>query len=177
MLPDLLAPDLRLVICGSAVGAASAMAGHYYAGPGNKFWRTLAEVGLTDRELSPAEYRELLSFGIGLTDLVKTQSGSDSRILFGDPDREGLRARIEHFQPRYLCFNGKRAAREYLDRKDVACGVRPNTIGRTALFVAPSTSGAANRSWDISVWRELAERVGGDTGQLDPPAGAPRGEA
>jgi hypothetical protein len=43
VLPDLLAPGLRLVVCGSAAGVRSAQLGQYYAGRGNKLWRTLAE--------------------------------------------------------------------------------------------------------------------------------------
>ena len=81
VLPDLLRPGLRVVICGSAAGAVSAARGAYYAGPGNKFWRILAEVGLTPRRLEPGEFREVLNFGIGLTDLVKTHSGSDAVLL------------------------------------------------------------------------------------------------
>ena len=33
VLPDLIAPDLRIVFTGTAVGSASARAGAYYAGP------------------------------------------------------------------------------------------------------------------------------------------------
>ena len=47
VIPDLIRPGLRIVFCGTALGAASARAGAYYAGPGNKFWPTLHEVGLT----------------------------------------------------------------------------------------------------------------------------------
>ena len=47
VLPDVLVPGLAVVFCGSAVGAASARRRAYYAGPGNAFWRTLSEVGLT----------------------------------------------------------------------------------------------------------------------------------
>ena len=62
-------------------------------------------------------------------------------------------------QPRVLCFNGKRAAREFLGTKAVAFGAQRERIGVTVLYVAPSTSGAANGSWDISYWRDVAERV------------------
>src|SRR2546427_10087333 len=47
-LPDLLAPSLRVVFVGTAAGRESA-AKCYYAGRGNRFWRTLHEVGLTPR--------------------------------------------------------------------------------------------------------------------------------
>ena len=159
VLRDLLRPNLSLVICGSAVGRRSAELGHYYAGPGNRLWRTLVEVGLVSVQLAPGEARELLTFGIGLTDLVKDQSGGDERIAFRRAAADGLRAKIMRYRPRYLCFNGKRAAREFLCRSAVDYGLQEGRIGATRLFVAPSTSAAARRWWDISAWRDLADLV------------------
>ena len=57
ILPDLLAPGMRVVFCGTAPGTASARAGAYYAGPGNRFWATLHEVGLTPILLAPGRIR------------------------------------------------------------------------------------------------------------------------
>ncbi len=159
VLHDLLQEGLNLVICGSAVGQRSAQVGQYYAGPGNKFWRTLARVGLTPRQLQASEAHLLPSFGIGLTDLVKSQSGSDQAISFTSAGAERLRTKILRYQARCLCFNGKRAAQEYFGRKDVGYGLQQETVGSTAIFVAPSTSAAANGSWDISWWEDLARRV------------------
>jgi len=158
-LPDVLSPGLALVVCGSAAGARSAAVGAYYAGPGNAFWRTLAETGLTPRRLEPAEFVTLPSFGIGLTDLVKDQSGADSALDFARVDRNGLRAKIARYEPAALCFNGKRSACEFFGTKTIAHGWRDETIGATRLFVAPSTSGAARGAWDPQHWRELAAWV------------------
>ena len=80
ILPDVLPPGLRVVFCGYAPGTASARAGAYYAGPGNRFWITLHEVGLTPLVLRPAEFARLPEFGIGLTDISKTASGSDREV-------------------------------------------------------------------------------------------------
>jgi TDG/mug DNA glycosylase family protein len=154
-----LAIGLRLVVCGSAVGARSAALERYYAGPGNKFWRTLYDIGLTPYRLEPPEYRLVLQFGIGLTDLVKNQAGSDADIRFGDADRERLRATILQYQPRYLAFNGKGAAKHFFGRKKVDYGLQEPSIGETALFVAPSTSGVANRWWILGPWQDLARLV------------------
>jgi TDG/mug DNA glycosylase family protein len=159
MLEDLLAEDLPLVVCGSAAGRRSAQLKQYYAGPGNKFWRTLARTGLTPRLLSPPEWRELLAFGIGLTDLVKRQSGGDREIDFRRAGRGELERKIARLRPRILCFNGKRAASEYLGRRQPAFGFQRERIADTAIFVAPSTSGAASGSWDPGRWDELAEHV------------------
>jgi TDG/mug DNA glycosylase family protein len=158
-LDDLLAPDLRLVVCGSAPGHRSARLRQYYAGPGNKFWETLAATGLTPRRLAASEWRRLLEFGIGLTDLVKDQSGGDRDLDFARADRAGLRARVLRFRPRLLCFNGKRSAKEFFGCSSVAYGPQADTIGGTQLFVAPSTSGAASAAWDPAPWFALAERV------------------
>jgi double-stranded uracil-DNA glycosylase len=59
ILPDVLAPNLKVVFCGTAAGTQSAEVGAYYAGRGNKFWRTLYEIGLTPRQLAPHEFTSL----------------------------------------------------------------------------------------------------------------------
>src|SRR6188474_1636049 len=104
MLDDLLAPGLKLVVCGTAAGNKSADVRAYYADPKNKFWPTLFNIGLTPRELAPAEYPHLRQYGIGLTDLAKGVSGMDQSIPQDSYDRDGLRYRIMRFSPRVLCF-------------------------------------------------------------------------
>ena len=169
MLPDLLAEDLALVVCGSAAGTRSAELKQYYAGPGNKFWRTLARTKLTPRLLAPSEYPLLLGFGIGLTDLVKGQSGGDARIDFARAGRLALERKIARLRPGLLCFNGKRAASEFFARRAVAYGLQPERIGDTEIFVAPSTSGAASGAWDAARWDELARRVRARASQTSAP--------
>jgi double-stranded uracil-DNA glycosylase len=158
VLPDVMQPNLKVVFCGTAVGAKSAQVGAYYAGPGNRFWETLFKVGLTPRKLAPHEFRTLTDFGIGLTDLSKTGSGADSGLRRGDFDAAGFRAKIEQFVPKVLAFNGKRAAQEFYERQ-VEYGLQPEAIGTTAVFVLPSTSGAARGFWDEAWWWKLAEVV------------------
>ena len=64
------------------------------------------------------------------------------------------------FQPPVLCFNGKRAAQVFFGTKTIAYGEQSERIGKTAVHVAPSTSGAANGFWDISYWRGDGEEGG-----------------
>jgi TDG/mug DNA glycosylase family protein len=160
MLDDILEEGLRLVVCGTAAGSASAQVGHYYAGPGNKFWRTLADIGLTPRQLAPDEAPLLPHFGIGLTDLVKEQSGPDSEIEFDPRNPADLTEKMLRYRPGILCFNGKRAAQQFLGDKRLPYGLLTQRIGRTSLFVAPSTSAAANGFWDLARWQDVAELVG-----------------
>ena len=154
ILPDILAEGLRVVFCGTAVGDVSAKRGAYYAGPGNRFWSILQETGLTPRKLEPEEFGELLSHHIGLTDLTKKVSGSDSVIGVGHFDISGFERKIKLAHRRVVAFNGKRAAQIYFG-KPVTYGYQLRLIGRSAVFVLPSTSGAARGYWQADYWQEL----------------------
>jgi double-stranded uracil-DNA glycosylase len=156
VLRDLLAPGLRIVFCGTAPGAASAKARAYYAGPGNSFWRALHLTGMTPVELEPVAFAKLLDYGIGLTDICKVLYGSDEEVGTVDFDVAGLQERIAEVEPAHLAFNGKNAARGALERT-VGFGPQEEQIGGAAVWVLPSTSGAARRYWDIGPWQELAD--------------------
>jgi TDG/mug DNA glycosylase family protein len=158
VLQDVIAPGLVVLFCGSAVGAASARRGAYYAGPGNAFWKALHQSELTPRQLQPEEYERLLEYEMGLTDLAKYVSGNDSILADEHFDREALRARILQFEPRIVAFTGKRPAREFL-RRAVAYGLQEETVGKSRLFVLPSPSGNARRFWSLRSWRQLAKLV------------------
>lgn len=155
VLPDVLAHGLDIVFCGTAAGTASALRKAYYAGPGNRFWPTLAAVGLTPRLLAPEEFSSVTQYRLGLTDLAKLVSGADAVLMPADFDRDGLRDKMLRFQPRMLAFTSKRAAVEYLCHA-VDYGPQEQTIGTTALYVLPSPSGAARGHWDPGHWQRLA---------------------
>ncbi len=155
VLPDTLRPGLTVIFCGTAAGAQSARAGAYYAGRGNKFWRTLHQIGLTPRQLEPREFATLPAYGIGLTDIAKTYSGADSGLRRSHFDADALRTKIETVAPRAFGFNGKRAASAFYG-VTVAYGRQPEQIGATMVFVLPSTSGAASGFWDVRYWEQVA---------------------
>jgi TDG/mug DNA glycosylase family protein len=159
VLPDVLAPGLRIVFCGTAAGTESARQAAYYAHPQNRFWRTLHEAGLTPRKLAPAEFAQLPGFGLGLTDIAKTASGMDRELPRGALGREAcaaLRLRIEACAPRVLAFTSLAAGRQYLRRAQAGFGPQPETIGTTAIWLLPSPSPTAGWNFDIGPWRELA---------------------
>jgi TDG/mug DNA glycosylase family protein len=158
VLPDVLRPGLRVVFCGTAAGTASARAKAYYAGRGNRFWSVLHEIGLTTEQLAPVEFERLPDFGIGLTDICKVLHGSDREVGTVEFDIADLQRRVATVEPANLAFNGKNAARGALERQ-VACGLQEETIGGAAVWVLPSTSGAARGFWSISPWQELASAV------------------
>lgn len=149
------------VFCGSAASSASARAGAYYAGPGNRFWPTLFEAGFTDRLFAPAEFQYLPDYGCGLTDLAKHESGMDAELSSAAYDADALYKKIERARPRLLAFTGKRPAGLFLRERFGAglgdYGLQDPMIGKTRIWVLPSPSGAARRWWSIDPWRKLAE--------------------
>ncbi len=146
VLPDVLAPGLKVVFCGMAAGTKSAQVGAYYAGPGNRFWPTLYTIGLTPRLLAPREFREVLRYGIGLTDMEKRQSGSDADLDFSKIDAGQMRDRIIKVAPDVLAFNSKTAAQQFFGRIGVDYGLQPDRLGDTLIWVLPSTS-RRNAHW------------------------------
>lgn len=165
ILPDVLEPGLRVVFCGTQAGAASARLGAYYAGPGNKFWPVLHQIGLVPVTILPADFRSLLRYGIGLTDVAKRTSGPDSALRGGHFDVAGFTARIAASQPRVLAFNGKRAAQAALGISEgrLAYGLQSHRLADADIYVLPSTSGAAAGFWSIEPWKQLAMALTGTT--------------
>ncbi|MCV2864545.1 mismatch-specific DNA-glycosylase [Defluviimonas sp. WL0075] len=159
MLPDYLRSDLSVVFCGTAAGRRSAEVGHYYAGRGNKFWRAIFEVGLTSELLGPELDARVLDHGIGLTDLAKGVAGMDRELPIGALCAERLRNVAKSWQPRVVAFNGMKAARVVLGAARVNSYGPYKVEGLPAIWVLPSTSGAANAYWSIEPWRQLASVV------------------
>ena len=155
-LPDILAPDLRVVIVGTIAARHRAERDHYYAGAGNAFWLLLHEAGLTPRRLVAEQDESLPSFGVGVTDLVWTPVGK--------PDLAGLQAKLTAAAPEVVAFVSKtaaaayaRAARERLPR---GYGELPWTVVGRPAFVLPGPSGANNGMplpLRIAMWRDLAD--------------------
>jgi TDG/mug DNA glycosylase family protein len=162
VLPDVLRPGLRVVFCGTQAGRVSALRGAYYAGPGNKFWKTLHETGLTSRRLSPDEYPSLPGHGIGLTDVAKATSGPDSALRPAHFDVESFMSKIRAHAPAVVAFNGKRAAGAVLGLSghNLRYGRQAQMIAGAQAFVLPSTSGAAAGFWSLAPWQELAAHLG-----------------
>ena len=140
-LPDFLRPGLDLVVVGINPGTKSAATGHHYAGPGNHFWPLLYESGLVSERLSYAEDQRVLEWGIGLTNMVDRPSASISDLSL-DELRDGavrLRAKIDQYEPRVTCFNGKRIY-EVFAAHTCTFGTQPERVGDSIIYVMPSTS-------------------------------------
>ena len=156
-LPDQLRPNLRLVFVGTAASTRSAELGHYYAHPGNRFWRALHEAGITPRRYLPSEFAALIELGIGFTDLSKSDAGMDHQIAAETIDVPGFTAKMERYRPKTIAFTSKKAASLFYGRPSsgILLGRQARDAGLPEVFVLPSPSGAASGSWTIEPWREL----------------------
>jgi TDG/mug DNA glycosylase family protein len=161
LLPDVLIPGLDLVFCGNAAGKVSARKGAYYVGPGNLFWPTLHEVGLTPVRLAPGEFPRMPEFGLGLTDVCKVRFGSDAEVGTADHDAARLEEAVAQVAPKRLAFVGKQAAKVAL-RRPVDYGRQSDLFAGAEAWILPSPSGLARGFWSIEPWRELAAAVASD---------------
>lgn len=163
ILPDLLRPGLDLVFCGTAPSRISAAKGAYYANPGNRFWPTLWEVGLLPERLYAADFARLDGFGLGLTDLNKTEIGNDADLSPDAYDVPGFMAKMRHHRPAGIAFTSKHGAAIFLAAtgagRDIAWGRQPADWEGIALFVLTSPSGQARRWFNIDPWRQAAAFV------------------
>ncbi len=161
MLSDVLSHNLDVVFCGTAKGEASAKLGFYYAGPGNKFYSILHKAGFTPHQLAPNECFNINQYNIGLTDLVHTEFGNDDEISDSSYEVENFISKMEKYQPKFIGFTSKKAAAFGLGFKGktkfVDYGLQEKTIGKSQVFVLPSTSGSAVRYWNENYWLELKQ--------------------
>jgi TDG/mug DNA glycosylase family protein len=153
--PDVLAPDLRILFCGINPGLYSGAVGHHFARPGNRFWKALHESGLTPRVLSPFAERELLALGIGVTNLVDRATATADQLSADELARGGrrLEAKVLRHAPAFVAFLGIGAYRSAFGRSKAALGLQPEAIGETRIWLLPNPSGL-NASYSLAALGE-----------------------
>jgi TDG/mug DNA glycosylase family protein len=142
-IPDVIAPDLQVLFCGINPGLISGATGHHFARPGNRFWPALYLSGFTPRQLRPDEQDELVTWGLGITNLVaRTTARADElsreELLDGGAI---LRTKVETFRPRWLAVVGVTAYRDAFGDRRAAIGRQVAGIGATRIWVLPNPSG------------------------------------
>jgi TDG/mug DNA glycosylase family protein len=141
--PDVLAPDLRVLFCGINPGLWSAAVGHHFARPGNRFWQALHLSGFTPRQLAPDEETELVRLGLGITNLVDRATAT-AAALPPEELRAGahrLAAKAHSAHPKVVAVLGIGAYRTAFAKPKATVGPQPDPIGGARAWVLPNPSG------------------------------------
>ncbi|WP_313896511.1 G/U mismatch-specific DNA glycosylase [Streptomyces sp. GC420] len=144
----MVADGLRVLFCGINPGLMSAATGHHFARPGNRFWPALHRSGFTPRQLKPSEERELLAYGLGITNVV-ARATARADELSGQEYVEGgriLAEKVARLRPAWLAVVGVTAYRVAFHDRVARVGPQDRTIGGTRVWVLPNPSGL-NALW------------------------------
>jgi TDG/mug DNA glycosylase family protein len=142
-LPDVIAPNLRVLFCGINPGLYTAAVGHHFARPGNRFWPALHKSGFTDRLLSPFEESELLDSRIGISNVVPHATASAAELTREDFMKGGrsLAAKVKRYRPRIVAILGVGAYRDAFAKPKALIGEQDKHIHAARVWVLPNPSG------------------------------------
>jgi len=158
--PDIIAPDLHVLFCGINPSLYSAVVGHHFARPGNRFWRSLSAAGFTERLLAPFEDRDLLQFGYGLTNIVDRATARADELDAEElvTGQRQLAAKVQHYRPKFLAVLGISAYRTAFNRPKAVMGLQNESLDSAIIWVLPNPSGL-NAHYQLEdlkrVYREL----------------------
>jgi double-stranded uracil-DNA glycosylase len=141
--PDVIAPGLRVLFCGINPGLYSGATGHHFSRPGNRFWPTLHRSGFTPHRIHPFDERELIDYGLGITNLVNRATARADEVSDDDlrAGRRRLEAKVRRHKPRWLALCGISAYRVAFAQKKAVVGPQEGTIGGARLWLLPNPSG------------------------------------
>ncbi len=141
--PDLIAPNLRILFCGINPGLYTAAIGHHYGRPGNRFWPALHGAGFTPRQFAPWEEQLLLPLGLGLTNMVARTTATAAELSNEEyvAGGERLSRLVAEYTPRVVAFLGIGSYRTAFARPKAGLGMQAETLGSAALWLLPSPSG------------------------------------
>ncbi|MFD8912146.1 mismatch-specific DNA-glycosylase [Streptomyces sp. NPDC059575] len=121
---------------------------------------TVHRSGFTPRQLKPAEERDLLSYGLGITNVV-ARATARADELKPEEYREGgrlLAAKVERYAPRWLAVVGVTAYRSAFNDRAARIGPQERTFGDTRVWVLPNPSGL-NAHWTLETMAEEYARL------------------
>jgi len=158
--PDLIAPNLRVLFVGINPGLYSGAVGHHFARPGNRFWKVLAAAGFTEGVLSPFDERLLLERGFGITNIVRRTTAAADELSAEELTRGArrLRAKVARRRPGVVAFLGLQAYRVALGRPRATVGQQKERFGGAVVWVLPNPSGL-NAHYQLPALTRLFARL------------------
>ncbi|MFB6665505.1 G/U mismatch-specific DNA glycosylase [Streptomyces parvus] len=160
IVPDVAADGLRVLFCGINPSLTTAVTGHHFAHPGNRFWPVLHRSGFTPRRLRPAEQGELLGLGLGITNVVARATARADELDAEEFRRGGadLTAKVERLAPQWLAVVGITAYRTAFGEPKARIGPQDRTIGGARVWALPNPSGL-NAHWTVQTMAEEYARL------------------
>ena len=159
-LRDRIGPGLRVLFVGINPGVRSAVTGHHFAGPSNRFWKLLWDARLVPEPVTFMDDDRLPEWGLGITNVIPrpTPGMNDLRPVEYIEGWTALERKIARFRPATVALVGVtvyRAIRPLLpadaspERRRRArgappgdvLGLRPEIVHGARLFVVPNPSG------------------------------------
>ncbi len=122
--------------------------------------------GFTERELRPAECRQLLAYGFGLATAVCRPTASASELSENEyaDALGGLVQRLDRFRPRHIAFLGKDAYATMSHQKHIRWGRQSQPLCASSVWLLPNPSGR-NRSFSLAdlveAYREFRVEITG----------------
>jgi TDG/mug DNA glycosylase family protein len=143
LLPDVAAPGLRVLFSGINPGLYTAWAGHHFARPGNRFWPALHGSGLTPRLMAPHEQQDLLTLGLGITNVAARATARADELTRAEivAGGEVLREKVRLLRPQWLAVLGVTAYRVAFGDPKAVVGEQDLRFGDTGVWVLPNPSG------------------------------------
>jgi TDG/mug DNA glycosylase family protein len=140
---DVIAPGLRVLFCGINPGLYTAVTGHPFARPGNRFWPALHAAGFTPRLFAPREARTLLALGYGITSVVARATATADELTREEFVEGGrlLAAKVRRYKPKFLAVLGVGAYRAAFAHPKARLGRQEERIGEAVVWVLPNPSG------------------------------------
>lgn len=141
--PDLAAPNLKVLFVGINPGLYTAAIGHHFGRPGNRFWPALHGGGFTPRLFSPFEEALLLELRYGITNVVERATAraddlSDDEIRSGG---QRLEVKVKRWRPTVVAFVGIGPYRIISGNRKAGVGLQSTTFGGSHAWVLPNPSG------------------------------------
>lgn len=140
---DTIGPGLTVLFVGINPSLWSGATGWHFGRPGNRFWPALHRSGFTPQLLHPADGEQLLSHGLGITNLVagataRADELSDDQLVTGAVRMNHL---VDRHNPRWVAVVGITAYRTAFDRPHATIGRQDETVAGARLWVLPNPSG------------------------------------
>ncbi|KAA0024607.1 mismatch-specific DNA-glycosylase [Antrihabitans cavernicola] len=175
-LPDLIGPDVRLLIVGINPGLLTVAVQSHFGRRGNRFYPALYRAGIIDRVIDaadgfdPADVEHLRARGIGITNIVRRATARADELSTAElvDGARALEQRVRTLQPKVVAILGITAYRAGFLRPKATVGKQPESFGGAELWVVPNPSGLnahASLADLAAAYREVAVAAGIDVGK------------